>query len=157
MRINKDYMRVLKTGRQLDSFKKENDSGMIVSICLILAGIIILIALPAQASINESQAIRAIIGEASNQGYDGMLAVACAIKNRGTLKGVYGVNAKHIDKQPKWVWDLARKAWKESKVCDVTKGATHWENIKAFGKPYWVKSMVQTYACKDHVFYKEMN
>lgn len=49
MRINRDYMRVLKTGRRLDIYKKENDSGMIVSICLILAGIIILIALPAQA------------------------------------------------------------------------------------------------------------
>jgi spore germination cell wall hydrolase CwlJ-like protein len=106
-------------------------------------------------AVTPSPEIKAIIGEASNQGYRGMLAVACAIRNRGTLKGVYGVNAKHIYKEPKWVWDLAKKAWAESKNIDITNGATHWENIKAFGKPYWVKDMVQTFQHRDHIFYKK--
>jgi hypothetical protein len=106
-----------------------------------------------QPAIPADQAVRAIIGEAADQGYEGMLAVACAIRNRGTLKGVYGLGAKHIDKEPEWVWDLARKAWKNSAECDVTKGADHWENIKAFGKPYWADKCEKTYTHKDHVFY----
>lgn len=116
-----------------------------------------LLAQPCFAEIEKSQAIRAIIGEASSQGFQGMLAIACGIRNRGTLKGVYGLKAKHIDKEPEWVWKLARKAWKESATNDITNGATNWENIKAFGEPYWVKSMIKVYEYKDHVFYKKKN
>ena len=105
-------------------------------------------------NIREDQNIRAIIGEASNQGYQGMLAVACGIRNRGTLKGVYGVNAKHIDNEPNYIWKLAEKSWIESEHNRIHSG-THWENIKAFGKPYWAESMVEVYRYKDHVFYKE--
>lgn len=104
--------------------------------------------------ISDNQAIKAIMGEASNQGYQGMLAVAGAIRNRGTLRGVYGVKAKHIYKEPKWVWEQARKAWKESASKDITLGADHWENIKAFGTPYWSKGMKKTVLIKDHQFYK---
>ena len=105
------------------------------------------------AEIDEKQAIRAIVGEASNQGYEGMLAVACGIRNRGTLKGVYGLKAKHTDKEPKWVFKKAKKAWRESETNRIHTG-THWENIKAFGTPYWVKDMIEVYRVKDHIFYK---
>ena len=104
--------------------------------------------------IKQHRAIRAIIGEAANQGYQGMLAIACGIRNRGTLEGVYGVNAKHVDSQPDWVWQRAKKAWKESKTNRIHQG-THWENIQAFGEPYWVSSMTKVYKHKDHIFYKE--
>ena len=98
-------------------------------------------------------AIRAIIGEAADQGYEGMLAVACGLRNRGTLKGVYGVNAKHIDNEPKWVWDLALKAWKESATKDIVAAADHWESDK-FSIPTWAKDMVVTVKIGNHVFYK---
>jgi spore germination cell wall hydrolase CwlJ-like protein len=101
----------------------------------------------------EDQAVRAIIGEASNQGYQGMLAVAVGIRNRGSLKGVYGVKAKHVDKEPEWVLELARTAWRESETNRIHSG-THWENIKAFGKPYWADSMTEVYRYRDHIFYK---
>ena len=104
--------------------------------------------------IDDNLAIRAIIGEASNQGYQGMLAVACGIRNRGTLKGVYGLNAKHIDNEPQWVWDLARKAWEKSAHKDIVKGATHWESID-FRVPSWTKNMIITYKYKKHIFYKK--
>jgi hypothetical protein len=107
-------------------------------------------------NIPDGQAIRAIIGEASNQGYEGMLAVACAIRNRGTLKGVYGVNAKHIDKEPKYVWDMAKMAWAASAVSDVTNSATHWEAVKKYGKPKWAEKMKLTLIVKDHYFYREV-
>lgn len=101
--------------------------------------------------------IRAIIGEASGEGFTGMKAIACAIRNRGTLKGVYGVNAKHVDKQPKWVWDMAKKAWEESETNDITDGATHWGS-KIVDKE-WIAKMersgyVKTFEYKNQAFYK---
>lgn len=106
------------------------------------------------ATINDHQAIRAIIGEAANQGEEGMLAVACGIRNRRTLRGVYGLHAPHVDKQPQWVWRMAREAWQKSKHVDIVCGADHWENIKAFGKPKWANRMRHTITIKDHAFYK---
>ena len=101
-------------------------------------------------------AVRAIIGEASGEGYQGMLAVACGIRNRGTLKGVYGLKAKHVDNEPQWVWKLAKKAYRASLTGkDITNGGTHWENTKAFGEPYWAKHMVVTARIGSHTFYKE--
>lgn len=116
--------------------------------------VLLMVAKCASAEVREDQAVRAIIGEASDQGYQGMLAVACAIRNRGHLKGVYGLNAKHVDREPEWVWERARKAWRESEKIDVVFGADHWENIKAFGTPYWAKDMEKTVTVKDHSFYK---
>ena len=72
-----------------------------------------------------------------------------------SLKGVYGLKAGQVDREPAWVWHQAREAWELSALGDITNGATHWENIKAFGKPKWAEKMIQTYAWKDHVFYKE--
>ena len=129
---------------------------LILSILLLIIITFVLATLTVQscqgAEVEESQAIRAIIGEASDQGFQGMLAIACGIRNRGTLKGVYGLNAKHVDNEPQWVWRLAKKAWKKSEHNRIHPG-TNWENIKAFGEPYWVKSMVKVYKHKDHIFY----
>lgn len=113
---------------------------------------------PAQAAeINEALAVRAIIGEASNQGFDGMTAVAEAIRNRGTLRGVYGVRAKHVDLEPQWVWSRAREAWERSKSTNFVKGADMWENEKVFGKPNWdFSKLVFTATVGDHNFYREI-
>lgn len=102
--------------------------------------------------INGNLAIKAIIGEASNQGYQGMLAVAVGIRNRGTLQGVYGLKAKHIDKELKWVWDMARKAWQESEHNRIHSG-THWESTD-FKIPKWAYDMKEVYRYKKHIFYK---
>lgn len=106
------------------------------------------------AEIPTEQAIRAIIGESSGEGYHGMLMVAIGIRNRGTLNGVYGLSAKHVDNEPEWVWDLARQAWDESKHNRLHQG-THWENIRAFGEPRWAKSMIKVAEYKNHVFYAD--
>ena len=109
-------------------------------------------------AISDSMAIRAIIGEAGHQGERGMLAVACAIRNRGTLKGVYGVKAKHVDKEPAYVWTMARKAWADSAVKDITNGAQFWGSVHC--DKNWIKNMerkgfIKTFEWKDHKFYKE--
>jgi len=106
------------------------------------------------AVIPEDQALRAIIGEGANQGKAGMLALAGAIRNRGHLRGVYGLKAQHVDKQPGWVWTQARTAWAMSATNDASLGADHWENIKAFGTPEWAASMTKTVLVKDHQFYR---
>lgn len=103
----------------------------------------------------EEQAVRVIVGEASNQGYKGMVCVGEVLRRQHSLKGFFGFKASHIRHEPKWVWAMARKAWAESKTSNYTKGANHFENL-AFGCPYWVKNCVQTFAYKDHVFYKEV-
>lgn len=127
-----------------------------ISACLII--LIGSLAGCAHAEVNNDQAVRAIIGEASSEGYEGMYAVACAIRNRQTLKGVYGLKAKHVNAEPGWVWQLASKAWWEAEAGkDVTNGATSWENIEAFGEPYWAKQMEVTYKLGRHTFYREKN
>lgn len=137
----------------MDNINRNSIGRMVVATVLILAA-----NGPAMAQepISDNQAVRAIVGEASNQGYNGMLALACGIRNRGTLSGVYGLHAKHVDKEPKWVWDMARRAWIESEHNRIHYG-DHWENICAFGRPVWAEKMEKIYEYKDHVFYKSIN
>ena len=71
---------------------------------------------------------RAIVGEAAGCGYQVQLGVACALRNRGHLRGVYGVNARHNATEPDWVWTAAAKAWTESATHDITNGANHFGN-----------------------------
>lgn len=106
------------------------------------------------APIPDDRAVRAIIGEAANQGPRGMLAVAGALRNRGTLTGVYGEQARFIATEPAWVWQAARAAWAASKTNDITQGATHWENIQAYGTPAWARAMKRTVRVGDHQFFK---
>jgi hypothetical protein len=107
------------------------------------------------AEIPEEVAVRVLIGEAGNQGEVGMIAVAEVLRKRGSTKGFYGLKAAHVDRQPAWVWDLARKAWRKSASTNYTKGATHFENVKAFGTPYWAKKMDVVFIHRDHTFYIE--
>lgn len=106
--------------------------------------------------IDDISAIRAIMGEARGEGYYGMLLVAVALRNRGTLQGVYGYKAKFTE--PQWVWDLAKKAWAESKYNRLHKG-THWGS-KIIDKK-WLDEMerspefVKVAEYKDHIFYVE--
>ena len=104
----------------------------------------------------ERDCIRAIVGEASGEPYEGMVAVGEAIRNRGHLKGVYGLRATHSDREPKWVWDRATRAWEASRTSNLTKGATNWEAIETFGKPYWTKGMVKTAKVGSHSFYRRV-
>lgn len=108
------------------------------------------------AEINDADAIKAIMGEASNQGFEGMTAIGEAIRNRGSLNGVYGLTARHIYKEPSWVWVQAEKAWKASKTSNLTHGSRHWENIRAFGTPYWAKGHQPVVTIKDHAFYNDI-
>jgi hypothetical protein len=105
------------------------------------------------AEVPESLAVKAIVGEASGEGYRGMLAVAGAIRNRGSLQRVYGTDASHVRNEPEWVWRLAKKAWEESRYVDLSCGGTDWESTD-FPVPYWAKGMIITARVGKHLFYK---
>lgn len=106
----------------------------------------------AHAQIEDSMAVKCIVGEAATQGVQGMRYLASALHNRGTIKGVYGCQ---VDRhETKTTLAIARQAWKEAKIKDVAQGAVNWENVNAFGAPYWVKSMQLVFEYKDHKFYK---
>jgi len=112
-------------------------------------------------SIKDEDAIKAIIGEVSGERVNGsplipMQCVASAIRNRGTLRGVYGLKAPHVSKQPAWVWKLAKIAWEDSAEHDYAEGATHWEGT-VFKKPYWTKDMVLVKRVANTNYYKERN
>lgn len=134
--------------------------GMIGLIALVMALGLVLEGCSVASEIPRDQAVKAIIGEAENQGFQGMLDVACGIKARNTLKGVYGLRSRRVrnHKYSSATLNQANLAWSlavnDSHNCEFLGGATHWENIGAFGKPKWANSMVETYRYRDHVFYK---
>lgn len=68
---------------------------------------------------------RAILGEALPN-YEAMHDIASAIRNRGTLKGVYGVRSRNYDKASPKLRALASKAWASSASLDTVGGADHW-------------------------------
>jgi len=112
-------------------------------------------ATPAHASIPDADGIRALMGEARGElvrDYRCAVATAEAIRNRGTLQGVYGFKAKF--NEPAWVWKRAEKAWKESAGTNYTKGADHWESTD-FKTPTWAKSMIETAHIGKHRFFRK--
>lgn len=132
----------------------------------IITGLIIMLssgcAYSSEDKIPKDKVILAVIGEAEDQDFIGMIGIACAIRNRGTLKGVYGLNAPRVinHKYSQGTYDLAYEAVEIASnertldYCTFIKGADYWESIK-FKKSYWAKDMVETYRHGDHVFYRK--
>lgn len=127
-----------------------------VGLFLLLLRAFILNTVAYGAEIDEDTAVYCVMGEARGEGYDGMLACSEAIRNRGTLKGVYGCQAKFTE--PQWVWDQARKAWRTSAHTNTVGGAQYWASLKV--DQAWIKRMekagfVHTLTVKNTAFYKE--
>lgn len=100
-----------------------------------------------------AEAIQAIVGEAENQGLQGMIAVAEAIRNRGHLRGVYGVNSPRLSLASAWVWKQAERAWEASETSNLVGSATHWESTD-FPTPSWAEGAEVTAHIGKHIFYK---
>lgn len=111
------------------------------------------------AEIPNDLAVRAVLGEARGDGYDGMSAVAHAIRNRGHLRGVYGKDAAMPDLTP-GMWQLASKAWFESEDgADPTRGADHWFSEADLVKlertrPKWFLRLEPVVKIGGNTFYK---
>jgi spore germination cell wall hydrolase CwlJ-like protein len=90
-------------------------------------------------TLSNTLAVRAIIGEAAGEPFETKLAIAGALRNRGSLAGVRGLrNSKMIDVQPAWVWADARRAWSESATNDLSQGGTYFESTN-FTTPFWAR------------------
>lgn len=100
--------------------------------------------------------VACIVGEAEDQSYRGMLAVAGAIRNRGHLKGVYGCQSRRLPYVKRSLWLLADKAWKESAQHDITGGADHWHSVRE-PEAWWEKYGTLTVVIGEHKFYKEVH
>lgn len=108
---------------------------------------------------------KGIIGEAVGEGYRGMYAVTCAYRNRldkNLPLGCVALKRKDIDqfvekqgeKYQKMAKEIVRKIFEENGP-DITKGATHYENVESFGLPKWAEKMEVTVKIKHHTFFKE--
>ena len=116
---------------------------------------------------------KGLIAESTNATYEEWYAVACVVRNRlnsGLWHGLVGLKRTNLDsfveKEVKYMKSrygkdieaLTKSIIKEvfeQNGKDITKGATHYENIERYGIPYWAAKM--TIVCKigEHTFYKE--
>lgn len=81
----------------------------------------------AQKVIDKNRFVNAIIGESENS-REGMLWVACTIRNRGSLRGVYGEKSVRVRNRlySSRVFVQAVKAYEDSSRQDVTGGCRYW-------------------------------
>lgn len=112
------------------------------------------------AQVPEASAVRAIVGEAAGEGRKSMLFHAHAIRNRGTLRGVYGFSAAHSDSESRRTWEDARWAWRSSGAdFDPTRGASYWfsdEDLARLKKtrPSWFLKLRPTARIGSTTFYR---
>ncbi len=116
--------------------------------------------LMAAAAWSRTNMVKAIIGEAEGEAQEGMDTIACAIKNRGTLHGVYGLYSKRVEERlySRETWNKALLAlWmaEDPQYCDqLIHGAQYWEGSK-FKTPYWAKHMTLTAVIGNQRFYRK--
>ena len=107
---------------------------------------------------------KGLIAEATSDGYDGMYAVACCVRNRlskGMNTGLCGLKRRNLDefvqKEGKQRETMAKRIVQEvfeRGGRDTTFGATHFECVERYGKPYWAKTMSVCCKIGEHTFYK---
>ena len=140
----------------------------------VLSILFLSLSLPATSNAN-TIAIQTIIGEASQEPLPGQIAVAEVIRLRASIGGWWGSSFKYVCLNPFqfsfWndksrsqkrisnmsgtEWQRAGRAWAESEFTNYSNGATHYENIKAFGDPKWKRDMKEVARIGKHVFYRE--
>lgn len=101
----------------------------------------------------DKDAIRCIVGEASGEGYHGMVMVGETIHRRGNLHGCYGINAAHIKGENRHTWIVAEQAWHESEFTQYTHGATGWGSKEDWRLRSWRKGKIVTARWLNHIFY----
>jgi hypothetical protein len=116
--------------------------------------IAILIGISTARGMDPEKAAQAIVGEAAGEDFKSKLAIAGALRNRGTLDGVRGAkNMRMIMAQPAWVLRDARAAWAQSATNDISRGGRFWESAN-FKRPAWSIGMTETAHVGKFIFYK---
>ena len=186
MKLNKDYRRMMRASKNwsmLRSMKEEEKMILeklgIFYFLLVLVFFLVLLSgnvdakewqagastisssMPLSTTQRDEMFVMAIIGEASNQPFEGQVAIGCAIINRfkiqGNFDGIYGLNSSHIAKEPPSTWETAREAYRSAKSLDATGDCfwfgDSWENVKEFGNPNWDHPVFYMQTVFDHRFY----
>ena len=197
MKINKDYNMIMREGKRLlkgntdmssdiylmevkDKFKPFNFVwiGLVAAIMALI--LIFTLSVFAQAKtisedkaiakeIKEIDAIKSCLGEAEGEPYEGKLAIMGALRNRGSLRGVYGYKAISFKnghyyrgrrKISSRIVEDAETAWIESSQVDESNGATGWGNdndINKFCSSSWWSKCIITAHIGNHWFYRQIN
>ena len=109
-------------------------------------------------TINERQAVLAVLGEESH--YDAQVAIAACIRHRGSLKGVYGGHSKRIlaGKYTRAEYAQAKRAWDES-VVFIGQLADGWGNaadVRKWSRQVWFKRCEVIYKLGDTYFWRQV-
>ena len=105
----------------------------------------------------DANCIRALVGEYARDDYYGMKIMAHAIRNRKTLKGVYGYCAKHSKKESRHIWILASLAWFDSeKEKDPLQGAAEWRSRDDLSEHSIPKGMALVKIYDGNYYYKHI-
>lgn len=132
---------------------------MSIVILLIALGIMCLCA-GCVSAYTVQEEIKAVIGEAEGETLEGKTAIACAIHNRGSLHGVYGLHAPRVihHKYNHKTYSDAVEAVEMSddqEYCQSLIGnATYWEGTR-FPLPYWAKEMTVTSVIGNQKFFED--
>lgn len=109
----------------------------------------------------EKTYVEIVVTEAAGEGKEGCLAVAEVLRNRGwSTQGFAGLlrNDRFLARQPRSVLNTARECLRIAESgSNTVRGATHFENIRAFGKPKWAHAMKEICTVGRHTFYKELS
>lgn len=103
---------------------------------------------------------KTLVAEAASEGYDGMLAVAEVMRARDwSLKPFCASRRKDlaafVARQPKSCRDAAHRALEAARAGSRTvNGATHYENVEAFGTPDWARGKEPVAKVGRHTFWR---
>lgn len=103
--------------------------------------------------ITDETAIKCILGEAAGESEIGKTAVAEVLRRRGSVKGFVGCNA--VGKPSDELKREALKAWRRSRWTNYSRSATHFENVRAFGNPWWCDGMRPVKRIGGHQFWRD--
>ena len=128
---------------------------------LIICFLIILVAILVDELWAEPPIWQVLMAEAVSEGYEGMYAVACVIRNRGGIDGFVGAKRKDLrafcERQGSHWRDVAKRIEYEvfeKDGRDATSGARYYENVETFGEPYWARTKEETCKIGNHTFWK---
>ncbi|MBI3332971.1 MAG: cell wall hydrolase [Candidatus Omnitrophica bacterium] len=102
-----------------------------------------------------------LLTEAAGEPYQGKVGVAEVLRNRGwDPKGFVGIRRRDLQRflseQPQWAHAQARRALRQARAgSNLTRRATHFENVELFGTPSWARRMEKTARIGRLTFFRE--
>lgn len=125
---------------------KKADEIAYMIIVMVMTVLILLVACGKKAhAYTPEDMVKAVIGEAEGESQEGKEAIACAINNRGTLKGVYGLHAPRVVKHLYGMGTyenavVAVGMAQDQEYCEsLIHGAQYWGSLRYDKK--WIKRM----------------